>query len=197
MTCRGKAGFTLIELMVVIAIIAIVGKLAFVGAGAATHRARDARRLADFDRMVKALRLYRIDNNSYPVETNGDMYVASYNSNFLSELIPNYLPKAPKDPINDQPNPFDWFTKNSHYYGYYYYTSASIAGGTPFSDFYGCGPAFGFAILGVRWLEAGAPRDAPNVYCGPPKPFTCPQWGIPNVCRDWSLEFDYSTMLRD
>jgi len=141
--------------------------------------------------MRDALINYRAEHNTYPQEMNGGMYVVSYQSGFLHDLIPAYLGSSPKDPINDAPNPFDWFTKNAHYYGYYYYGTPAIQG-VP----YGCGNVT-FAVLGVRWLESGMPSNAQNAYCGPPQPFVCPPWGIANVCRDWSLEYDYSTLLAD
>lgn len=59
-------GFTLIELIVVIAIIGLLSTLAVVALGSARTKARDSRRLSDLKQLQTALELYYTDVNSYP-----------------------------------------------------------------------------------------------------------------------------------
>ncbi len=62
-----RAGFTLIELMVVVAIIGILMAAGIVAFTNAQQNARDARRRADIDAISKALEQYNQNNDSaYP-----------------------------------------------------------------------------------------------------------------------------------
>jgi type II secretory pathway pseudopilin PulG len=188
-------GFTLIELMAIVAIVVILSASMRVGIANVIGKTRDARRLADFAAISDALHNYRFEHNSYPNEQDPvdlGMYRFSFQSNFLSDLVPTYFGTPPVDPINDRPAAlFDWYRKDGHYYAYYYYRDPTVEG-----DVYGCGHTT-FAVLGIRKLEAGPPKQPQNAYCGPPQPFSCPEGGIPFVCRDWSLEYDYSTLFYD
>ena len=61
-----KKGFTLIELLVVIAIIGVLASVVLASVNTARGKARDARRVADFNQIRLALELYYDDNNVYP-----------------------------------------------------------------------------------------------------------------------------------
>jgi len=78
-----KAGFTLIELMVVVAIIGILMAAGILAFSNAQQNARDSRRRADIDAMSKAMEQYYQNNNSaYPVTAGA---IATY---FPSGSIP-------------------------------------------------------------------------------------------------------------
>jgi general secretion pathway protein G len=62
----GAKGFTLIELMVVIAIIGILATLAMMGAAAYREKAKVAEAIADLDRIYKAIVLLENDTNEWP-----------------------------------------------------------------------------------------------------------------------------------
>lgn len=64
---RDKKGFTLVELLVVVAIIGLLSTLAVVALGSARGKARDAKRLSDIKQVQTALELFYNDNNGYPV----------------------------------------------------------------------------------------------------------------------------------
>lgn len=61
-----KKAFTLVELLIVIAIIGILATLVLTNLTGARERARDARRKVDLDSIAKSLRLYYNDNQSFP-----------------------------------------------------------------------------------------------------------------------------------
>ena len=61
-----RKGFTLIELMVVVAIMGLLAALAVISLNNARQRARDARRISDIKQIQTALELYYLDNNEYP-----------------------------------------------------------------------------------------------------------------------------------
>ena len=60
-------GFTIVELLIVIVVIAILAGLSYVGYTNIQAKARDSTRLGDIAQITKALELYYIDNGEYPV----------------------------------------------------------------------------------------------------------------------------------
>ena len=61
-----RRGFSLIELMVVVSIIAVLATVGMVSYRSANARARDSRREADVQQIRTALEMYRTDNGEYP-----------------------------------------------------------------------------------------------------------------------------------
>lgn len=62
-----QKGFTLVELLIVIAIIALLSTAVTFAIQTVQARGRDARRVADMDQLVKALNLYLNENTTYPI----------------------------------------------------------------------------------------------------------------------------------
>ncbi len=107
---RKSKGFTIIELLVVVAIIAILATIGFVSYEKVQSRSRDAERISNFDSVKTALGLYYEDYNHYPVTSNSELNEAAYRSEckawgakFADEvipgLVPEYLPSLPRDPL--------------------------------------------------------------------------------------------------
>lgn len=63
---KDKKGFTLIEMLVVVAIIGILSSVVLVGIGGARQRARDARRISDVNRIQANLELGYNQATGYP-----------------------------------------------------------------------------------------------------------------------------------
>jgi len=59
-------GFTLVEILIVVAIIGLLASIILVGLSSFRARGRDARRIADLHQVQNALELYFIKNGSYP-----------------------------------------------------------------------------------------------------------------------------------
>ena len=96
---RLQAGFTLIELMVVLVIIGVLAALIVPNV---LDRADDARSTAartDVNNLVQALKLYRLDNQRYPTAEQGLQALIARPSN---PPVPGnwkpYLEKLPNDP---------------------------------------------------------------------------------------------------
>lgn len=67
---KSKRGFTLVELLVVVAIIGLMIAVALVALNSARAKARDARRVNDIRQIQIALERYYIDAGSYPIGNN-------------------------------------------------------------------------------------------------------------------------------
>lgn len=66
---KSGAGFTLIEMLIVIAIIGILSSILLVGLGAFRGRGRDARRIADLRQVQNALELHFNQLGRYPLSS--------------------------------------------------------------------------------------------------------------------------------
>ncbi|OGZ18789.1 MAG: hypothetical protein A2175_00710 [Candidatus Nealsonbacteria bacterium RBG_13_42_11] len=123
---KKNIGFTLIEILVVIAIIGLLSSVVLVSIKGGAEKARDARRQEDLNTIQKALEMYEIDHGSYPIsvlseESFKDTSLgSSWNENpqnywdqnsALQKLVDEkYLSTIPIDPINN--------SKTSHFYWY-------------------------------------------------------------------------------
>ncbi|MDP3975103.1 MAG: type II secretion system protein [Candidatus Jorgensenbacteria bacterium] len=102
---RRTAGFTLIEMLVVVAIIGLLSSIILVGLGDVRKDARDTRRVADIRQLQNALEIYYSTNQSYPTN------------------IYDLLETAPYDPILDpltgsvQPYGYERLSPNSYLLG--------------------------------------------------------------------------------
>ena len=63
---KQKQGFTLIEILIVVAIIAILASVVLIGLGPTQQAGRDARRLSDLRETQNALELYYNAKGTYP-----------------------------------------------------------------------------------------------------------------------------------
>ncbi len=92
-TFQTARGFSLIELMVVVAIIGILTALIIVNIASSRAKARDARRVSDLAQIQLALEQYFSKNNVYP-----NVGQFQGNAQTPSVLIPTYISKLPTDP---------------------------------------------------------------------------------------------------
>lgn len=130
-----KQGFTLIELMIAISIIAILSAIGMVTYSQSQKLARDSRRKEDLQQIQKALSLYYSDYSSYPKlsalpagcsNIGGDLYCYSNNATtpWIPPLIGNYINSLPKDPLKDNGDP-----NSGTNYGYGYMTPVAKCSG--------------------------------------------------------------------
>jgi len=87
-------GFTLIEMLIVITIIALLASLILVGMGGARAKTRDSRRIADLHNVMNALELYYAKYYGYPDSTNWD----GLESTLVNGVIG--VTRVPKDPLS-------------------------------------------------------------------------------------------------
>lgn len=63
---KTKSGFTIVELLIVIVVIAILAAISIVAYNGIQQRARDAERAQDIATIQKVLEMYYIDNGTFP-----------------------------------------------------------------------------------------------------------------------------------
>ena len=107
---KKNTGYTLIEIIVVIAILGFVITSAMYAINISRMKSRDAKRMADLDAIRKAIELYYDDNdNIYPGIGDGgnDWYYNDacdglpYAGPMSTFLSPDYISNVPDDPINN------------------------------------------------------------------------------------------------
>ncbi len=89
-----QRGFTLVELVVVIAIIAVLSTLIVVSLDNAKMTGRDARRVSDIKQLQLALKLFYNDTGYYPTAITAGRSIANGGSNYLLRVPSNPAPHA-------------------------------------------------------------------------------------------------------
>lgn len=140
MTHRSRPGFTLIELIVVISILAILAGALIPRVTNHMAEARDARRLADIRAVQAAIEQFHADKRRYPDSKPNASYGGwdvSTDGDFVPELVQfGYLPESARDPRNDA----------SFFYSYYLYDKGTA----------GCRGDGKFYVLGIKAFETSA-----------------------------------------
>ncbi len=102
---KKEKGFTLIEILIVVAIIGLLASVVLVGLGSFRSRGRDARRVADLREVQNSLELYYLKNGNYLTVNNwSDLRSTLINDAIGITIIPN-------DPLSDSAG-------QSYSYGY-------------------------------------------------------------------------------
>jgi prepilin-type N-terminal cleavage/methylation domain-containing protein len=108
----GKKGFTLLELLISISIIAVITVIGIVSYSSINRRSRDVKRKSDIEQIKSALEMFRSDNKYYPNVGNGSWTSAD---NLSSNLADTYMSATPS-------SSYYFKTKNQqidgNYYGY-------------------------------------------------------------------------------
>lgn len=112
------SGFTLIEIIIVMALIAILATALWGNFFSSLAKGKDSRRKQDLDTIAKAVELYYTDNKAYPLPTVIQWGTAFSNS---SNSMVIYMQKLPQDPGYPSSNSYCY---NSD--GYYYKLYANL-----------------------------------------------------------------------
>jgi prepilin-type N-terminal cleavage/methylation domain-containing protein len=95
-----KKGFTVIELLVVVAIIGLLASFVLVFVDSARAKSRDSKRIAEASTLQKAVEFYYNDRNEYPEATDWIKIEEDTDANGpFSQAMKTYLPVMPKDPL--------------------------------------------------------------------------------------------------
>ncbi|MEN9920819.1 MAG: hypothetical protein RL538_712 [Candidatus Parcubacteria bacterium] len=107
----GNRGFTIIEVLVVTAIIGVLAAIVFASFGTARQQSRDKVRKSDLKQLQLAIEVYKSQHGMYPARgcsvsgtiwtapppTTGNSYVTQC-SDYIQGLTPDYIPALPVDP---------------------------------------------------------------------------------------------------
>lgn len=85
-----KNGFTLLEILVVITIIALISSIGYASYVNSLRKSRDGKRKTDIEQIRSALEIYKSDNGNYPA-------VAACDASFPAGYI-NPYPADPRSP---------------------------------------------------------------------------------------------------
>ncbi len=111
-----KRGFTLIEVLVAVTIIAVLISIGVVSYSSVNRRSRDAKRKGDVEQLRSALEMYRADNGFYPNAGSG---LWSDALGLSTTLVSTYLPTIPSDPTSTQTYRYRATNlSGGNYYGY-------------------------------------------------------------------------------
>ncbi|MCZ6598142.1 MAG: hypothetical protein O7B99_10920, partial [Planctomycetota bacterium] len=164
MRSAAAKGFTLVQLVVVIAVLAILTGVLVPRVSDHMAVARDARRLADVRTIRTAIEQYRMDKGGFPAAERNPAFGGwdvSHDGGFIRELRnEGYIDGEHVDPVNDV----------TYHYRYFLYEMGS----------FGCAGEEDFYVLGVRNFES------PNFARKHQGFFECAN-------RDWGKEFAYVT----
>lgn len=111
---QAHRGFTLVELIVVIAIIGVLSSSVLALLSSAQREAKDKRRISDLQQLQRALELYSVDYQGFPKESEGANGNTATNEIFRA-LIKPYLQGTALDPINN--GTFYYYYDGSHQCG--------------------------------------------------------------------------------
>jgi general secretion pathway protein G len=109
---RARAGFTLIEIMVVVFILGLLVTLVAPKIIGRTDEARRTKALADIKGIEEAMHLFKLDNGFYPTTDQGLQALVTRPSNARNYSPDGYLDKLPIDPWG---NPYVYFSDGQNY----------------------------------------------------------------------------------
>lgn len=159
-------GFTIVELLIVVVVIAILAAITIVSFNGIQARAQDTKRISDINSISKVLAMYKVDYGVYPTHDThgiGSWEVSSQGYEFMPYIKQyGFGGGVPVDPINNA-NVSDGFNVPSpRQYAYVYrlYAAGSNNCDVNRGDYY---------VLGVITMKStggamyGAPN--PNFFC--------------------------------
>ncbi len=94
---RKNNGFTLVELLVVVAIIGIMASVAYGSLGLSSKKTRDRQRVSDMQNIQLALRIYKDQYGQYP-EFDGGITIGSGGA--MDTLLAPFFVIVPRDPLS-------------------------------------------------------------------------------------------------
>ncbi len=142
-----KKGFSLIELIVVIAIIGLLASITAVSLGQSRQKADVAKATGDFRALSHALEMYRQDHDGELPPASGGITIADLVTNYLSE----YIAQAPQITARMVASP-----------NVYFYTNPVTDG-----KYYNCGSSFGnqeYFVYFTASQQAIDGNEFPKIY---------------------------------
>ncbi len=105
MNKKSHKAFTLIEVLIVIAIIGLLTTIVLVSITSTRAKARDNRRMAELLTLAKSLEFYYSEQGQYP--ESADWIKVEENATFTTAMAP-YISRTPEDPSYDSANEYSY-----------------------------------------------------------------------------------------
>jgi len=137
-------GFTLVEVLIVVAIVALLAGIVIANIQSSLDTSRDGKRVADIKQLELAFELYKETNGSYPSGYDSGVVIGVGNA-IDTDLAP-YFNEVPSDPRSD----VDGFD--------YYYDSSVTCGSSS-------------AVIYAQTLETNSEKNYTSVCTGSPSGF--------------------------
>ena len=192
MSKKSHKAFTLIEVLIVIAIIGLLTTIVLVSITSTRSKARDNRRMAELLTLGKSLEFYYSEHGQYP--ESADWIKVEENATFTTAMAP-YISRTPEDPSYNPANEYSYQYTTETTGGLEYkacatmetyedpYCISSVFGGSIVFDGGGSGEISGWTQTinpSTGWDTASAVvLDNNNLYVvGCDKAIGSPQWRI-------------------
>ncbi len=118
----GQAGFSFVELIVVVTIIMVITVAGTLSYQSTSQKSRDGKRMSDLQKMAVALEMYKQENVTYP----------AVSGNSPSGLVTEYMQELPKDPKD--PTFTYLYTLGATNYSYVLYAHMENVGSTNYPE---------------------------------------------------------------
>lgn len=116
-----QKGFTIVELLIVIVVIAILAAIVIVAYNSVQARANFSREQQDLKTIVKALGMYHADHDSYPISVGQPGCTYDWcgwdqvsGDAFIDGLSPEYVSKLPQMPASNAANDTYLYRSNAN-----------------------------------------------------------------------------------
>lgn len=91
-----QKGFTIVELLIVIVVIAILAAITIVAYNGVQSRAKSAKVQQDLKSMQKLVELYKAENGSYPSTSGNWSFSSSSADGFIPSIVPTFASSLPR-----------------------------------------------------------------------------------------------------
>jgi len=108
-----RAGFTIVELLIVIVVIGILAAITIVSFNGVQDKAKFAQKRADIIALQKIVEMHKAETGSYPSTAGAWRFQRQVGNNFMPGVVPNYASSLPS--ITDGPTPVS-NTNNTYAY---------------------------------------------------------------------------------
>lgn len=123
-------GFTIVELLIVIVVIAILATISVATYSGIQSRAEFSRLKAELSSLNKAVEMYYIDHGSYPVRTSWSGNNQAINDAFIPGLAPHYIDRTPQVESHGAARPTFLYISDGSGYKLVYIADNGAAGDT-------------------------------------------------------------------
>lgn len=107
-TGGNQKGFTLVELMIVVAILALIAGVTVVLVINSLKDSRDSTRVQEIEAIAEALNYYALDNGNFPCESEGYNGMIGVGGS-IDTVLEDYMATVPADPTHDGSDYFYYF----------------------------------------------------------------------------------------